>query len=254
VFAACLPLYGGEEPSRLLGGGEPGLHIVFGRKSTNQYALYLDEPWTIGSGLIGGYDKRHIEVLLDHSYGLKEKIQARGWGDGPDQLYPFDDETAFTYNGESIVYKGDLYIIKSLGYQMSPDGKSFYIPRRTQVFSIKGDGIVVANDVYALACARYGLTTNQLFLGKIGTNVYYWEKQDPRKVYYRPASGERATNYFEFPKGILDFKGVTRGIKERENIGFAVLRKSKGFFHYSPNEFAFIEVSFKDAKQMKGNQ
>ena len=75
ALTASFPVYGGEEPSRLLGGGEPGLHIVFGRKSTNQYALYLDEPWTIGSGLIGGYDKRKIEVLLDHSYGLKEKIQ-----------------------------------------------------------------------------------------------------------------------------------------------------------------------------------
>ena len=127
-------------------------------------------------------------------------------------------------------------------------------PGKTQVFSINGDEVVVSNDVYALARARYGLNTNQLFLGKIGTNIFYWETQDLMKVYYRSAAGESATNYFEFPKGILDFEGVTRGIKERENIGFAVLRKSKGFFHYSPNEFAFIEVSFKDAKPVKGNQ
>jgi hypothetical protein len=47
--------------------------------------------------------------------------------------------------------------------------------------------------------------------------------------------------------------GVTQGVKEKDNIGFTVLRKSKGF-SYSPNEFTFIEVSYKNAKPVKGNQ
>lgn len=235
LMAAYLPLYGGVESSRF-GGGEPGLKIIY--KDANQYVVFVDEPWTVGSGLIGGYNDRQIAVLIDKNYGLKEKLRTRTWDDNPEQLYPFDDKTAFASHGAN----------------WDSDHKVMTWPGKTQVFSINGDEVVVSNDVYALARARYGLNTNQLFLGKIGTNIFYWETQDLMKVYYRSAAGESATNYFEFPKGILDFEGVTRGIKERENIGFAVLRKSKGFFHYSPNEFAFIEVSFKDAKPVKGNQ
>jgi hypothetical protein len=234
LMAAYLPLYGGVESSRF-GGGEPGLKIIY--KDANQYVVFVDEPWTVGPGLIGGYNDRQIAVLFDKNYGLKEKLRTRTWDDNPEQLYPFDDKTAFTSDGAN----------------WDPVRKVMTWPGKTQIFSINGDGVVVSNDVYALARAHYGLATNQLFLGKIGTNIFYWETQDSRRVFYHPAAGDGTTNYFEFPKGVLDIMGVTQGVKEKDNIGFTVLRKSKGF-SYSPNEFTFIEVSYKNAKQIKGNQ
>jgi len=219
----------------VLGGGEPGLKIIY--NTTNQYVIYRDEPWTVGPGLIGGYDKRHIDVLLDHNFGLEEQILTRKWHDIPEQLYAFDDKTAFT----------------CFGYNWDPVGKVMTWPGKTQIFSINGDGVAVSNDAYALAHTRYGLTTNQLFLGKIGTNIFYWETQDSRRVFYCSTAEASVTHFFELPKGVLDIRGVTQGVKERGNIGIMALRESKGLFHYSPAEFAFIEVSFKDSKQVKGN-
>jgi hypothetical protein len=236
LLTACLPLHAGVEVPHILGGGEPGLKIVY--QTTNQLAIYLDEPWTVGAnGLMGGYDERHIDVLMDHNYGLKEKIRTRTWGDNSEQLYPFDENTAFTCEGGS----------------WAPDYKTWkYWPRRNQVFSLNGDGIVVSNDIYAMARSHYGLTSNQLFLGKIRTNVYYWETQDPRKVFYRNSTGDKARNYFKLPKGTIDVFGVTKGVKEKENIGITTFEESRGFFHYAPYEIGFIEVSFKAAKTVKG--
>jgi hypothetical protein len=203
------------------GSGGPGLKIVY--ISTNQFAIFQDEPWTVGPGLIGGYDTRNIDVLFDQSYGLKEKIRTWHWHDIPEQLYAFDAATAFTCDP----------------------------PDETKVFSIHGGRLIVTGDVYSLARLRYDLSTNQLFLGKLGETIYYWEKGDPRKVFFRPAAGGNATNYFHLPKGMIDLMGATKGIKSRDNIGFVVLRKSAGLFHYSPSEFSFIEVTPKNVKRTK---
>ena len=148
-----------------IGSAEPGLHIIY--KSKGQSAIYLDEPDTIGSFLVGGYDERKIQVVLDRNYGLQDKIRNCKWGDSPQQLYPFDDQTAFTCE----------------------DGPDFdaagQVSRNTQVFSTITEDLLISDDVYGLARSRYGLTTNQLFLGKIGTNIFYWETRNPHAVYYR---------------------------------------------------------------------
>jgi len=250
VFVSSFRLLAGDN----LGSGEPGLKIIF--KTTNQCVIYVDEPWTVGPGLIGGVFDRHIDVLFDRNYGLKEMLQARHWNgtDMPEQLYPFDDETVFTCEGDAKFPNDRMYRTNSMGESVSDDGKTLGFPRVTTVFCINAEGILVSHDVYALARLRYGLTTNQLFLGKLGTNILYWQTQNPRKVFFRSVVGDRATNYFQLPKGIIDLYGVTKPLKKTGDVGLLVLRWSKGFLHYSPCEFALIEVSYKKAKQVNGNQ
>ena len=70
LFAAVasFPLLAGDAPPPNLGSGEPGLHIIF--KKTNQFVIYQDEPWTVGSFLIGGMDKRQIEIICDRNVRL----------------------------------------------------------------------------------------------------------------------------------------------------------------------------------------
>jgi hypothetical protein len=226
-------LYPANAQLHQLGDGDPGLKVIY--RTTNQFVIYLDEAWTVGPGLIGGYDKRHIDVLFDRNYGLKQMIQTRSWEGIPQQLYPFNDHEAFTCEGISL----------------DPDSESlsnwFH---RTQVFSLNGDSVSVSDDVYILARQQYGLTSSQLFLGKFETNIFYWERSDPTKVFYHVTSEEAATNYFELPKGIIDLFGVTKSAKK--DVGFVVLKKSTGFFHYSPNEFTFVEFYFKNSKRVKG--
>ena len=235
IAGAYLLLFPGVALPLDLGGGEPGLKIIY--KATNQFVIYRDEAWTVGPGLIGGYENRKIDVLFDRNFALKQKIQTRSWEDIPQQLYPFDDQRAFTCD------------VTNLG--PDPENWSNWT-HRTQVFSLNGDSISVSDDVYPMARQQYGLTSNQLFLGKIGTNIFYWESPDPKKVFYRPASGGTATNYFEFPKGMIDLFGVTKSVKK--DVGFVVSKKSAGFFNYTPDEFAFIEFYFKNSKCVNSHQ
>jgi hypothetical protein len=145
--------------------------------------------------------------------------------------------------------------LRNGGAGWSPDGKIWnYWPRKTRVFSTNAESIWVSDNVYALACSRYGLTTNQLYLGKIGTNIYYWETRNPAKVYYRGVVHAGATNYLELPKRVVDLLGVTKAIHKGKDIGFMAFEQSPGFFHYSPYTYDLIEVSFKDSKRESGKQ
>lgn len=238
LVTASFPLLAADALPLNLGSGEPGLHVIY--NTTNQYVVFLDEPWTVGDGLFGGYDKRKIQVLTDRNFGLKEMIQTRTWGEGDVlELYAFDEQTAFTCEGG----------------MWSADYKTWhYWPRKTQVFSTNADGILVSEDVYELARTRYGLTTNQLFLGKIGTNIFYWETRDSKRVYYHAAEKAQATNYFKLPKRVIDIYGVTRAVNTNKAVGFNTFSKSTGWFRYSPYSSEFIEVSFKNVKQVKGNE
>ncbi len=196
----------------------------------------------MGDGLIGGFDKRNIQIIADLNFGLKEKLRSRSWFEGDVmELYAFDEQTAFTCDGGA-------------GWR-PPNYRSYnYWPRKTKVFSTNADNIFVSDDVYALARSRYGLTTNQLFLGKIGTNIFYWETQNSSMVYYRAAEGAQTANYFKLSKRVIDIDGVTKSVSTNMDVGFFTFSKSTGWFHYSPYTGEFIEVSFKNAKQMKGNQ
>jgi hypothetical protein len=243
------------ESSHMLGGGEPGLKIAIDFKNTNQFAIYIDEPWTVGPGLAAGIDERHIDVLLDHDYQFKEKLHSKNERiDIPEQLYPFDEQEAFTCEGDSSFLNDRIYKTNSFYECISDDGKTLGFLRVTAVYSTNAESILISNDVYALARLRYGLTTNQLFLGRIATNIYYFEKGNPRKIFYRGTAETNAVNYFALPKGVLDLYGVTKAVSTNNDIGFVLVRNSVGFFHYSPNEFAFVEFSFKKAKRAKQDQ
>jgi hypothetical protein len=189
-------------PSTNLGSGEPGLKIIY--KTPEQFAIFLDEPWTVGPSALGGEDKRHIEVLSDQNYGFKEKVRSQMLSDFPEQMYALASST---------------------------------------------NGIVVSDDVYSLARSLYRLTTNQLFLGKLETNIYYWEIRDPKRIYYRTAWQTNAAHYFELPKGIIDIYGVTKAAPKKDhNIEIVAFGKSAGFFHTTPYQSRIIGVSFEHAR------
>jgi hypothetical protein len=59
VFVATVsfPTFAGDNRPLNLGSGEPGLHIIY--NTTNQYVIYLDEPWTVD---------------CEHQCGLKDRL------------------------------------------------------------------------------------------------------------------------------------------------------------------------------------
>lgn len=95
--ATSLTLFSANSLPLNIGCGEPGLHIIY--VSKNRSVIYLDEPDTVGSWFVGGDDKRKIQVVFDRNYGLQDKLRTGRWGgpgEDPQQLYPFDEQTAFT--------------------------------------------------------------------------------------------------------------------------------------------------------------
>jgi hypothetical protein len=82
---------------------------------------------------------------------------------------------------------------------------------------------------------------------------FYWETRSPTKVYYRIAEEKQAMNYFKLPKGVVDVDGVTKALSTNMDMGFYASRES-GWLDVAPYHDTIIEVSFKNAKQVKGSQ
>lgn len=222
-----------------LGGGYPSLHIIY--DSTNRYVVYLDNEYLgyLDKQAASGEDTNNLapafQVALERNYSLKKNFRDDSLLPDIKQLFPFDDQTAFTCQG-------------MVGLKPASD----YEPRTSQVLSISDNGIVMSSDVDALARARYGLATNQMFLGKIGMNIYYFEPSALRRVYFRAVGARNGTYYFELPRGVTQVFGATRAASANKDVGFWGVRKTRiHFLPPSPVDGFFLEMSFKDAKEPK---
>jgi hypothetical protein len=220
---------------RNIGDGEPGLGIIY--ESTNEYAIFVDESFEKNW-------KPEDEWDILYTLGSIKTLAIRNF-DGPDRswaedLFPFDEQTVFASEGD-------------------PQSRKGLNPRETRVYSLSQDGrlSVVSHDVDALARARYGLAKNQWFLGKIGTNIFYWETGKPKKIYFRTTEEKQALNYFKLPRSDDMIWGVKRAISTNKDIGFCVDHtlswSDPRFSPFGPLGALpeFIEVSFKDAKHLK---
>ena len=234
----CHPLFAKDTFPGNLGSGDPGLHVIY--NTTNQYVIYLNDHWEVGNVHSGAYAVDLSQGNYPRRHILLKAVQDI-YGGEPEELYPFDEETAFTCNG---------------GAGWSPDGKTYhYWPRKTQVFSTNENAILISTDVYRLAHARYGLKTNELFLGKIGTNIFYWKPPDTMKVFYRDTNESGAIKFFKLPKHIRDIFGITSALISKKDVAICVSRRTSGLVVVSsPYEDAVFEFSFRDAKPVKGSQ
>jgi hypothetical protein len=132
--------------------------------------------------------------------------------------------------------------------------------RRVLVFGTNEDHILISADGYGLARSRYGLTTNQWFVGKVRSNIFYWETGKPNIVYYRTKEEKRATHYFKLPKSVSEIEGVTKAMRANKDVGFCTIRESNWFQRQgqfwlgSAGPDSFVEVEFKKAKQVKSGK
>jgi hypothetical protein len=218
-----------------IGDGEPGLGIIY--ESTNEYVIFVDESFEKNrkpaDQWIILYIPGSIKVLATRNFDGGDRLSA-------EDLFPFDEQTVFTSEGD-------------------PQSRKEYNPRETRVFSLSQDGrlFAVSHNVDTLARARYGLATNQWFLGKIGTNIFYWETGKPREIYFRTTEEKQALSYFKLSRSDDMIWGVKRAISTNNDIGFCadhILSWSDPRFNlFGPlgSLPEFIEVSFKDAKHLK---
>jgi hypothetical protein len=226
VVVASFRLFAGEDRPPSLGSGSPGLRIIY--DATNQYIIFNDLSYV--KSLNDSPQNRQIQVLTERNSGILA-------GDEQD-LYPFDEETAFACAG---------------GW--SSKRPNDYGLRQTWVFSTSNtnrENILVSRDVYSLARSRYRLATNQLFLGKIGTNIYYFENRDLWKVYYRSTKELQATHYFKLPRSVDDVDGVTMALNTNKDVAVCGSMKAGWFLNWgAPYHPMSIEFSFKDAKLVR---
>ncbi|HSY44162.1 MAG TPA: hypothetical protein VK811_09630 [Candidatus Acidoferrum sp.] len=234
VFATTLPLFAGNVLPPDLGNGRPGLSIIY--ESSNEYCVFVDEAleksWKSGDDWDADYRFGPIKILAESNFG-SEKLD-------PNNIVHYNTKDLFPFN-EQTVFTGDGFF-----------GAKWF-PRETLVFSANSAGLLLSKDVYALARARYGLMTNQWFLGKIGTNIFYWETENPAKVYFRSANDEHPIYYFKLPKAVDQVFGVKKAVSFNKDVGFCVLRKLSWFEVFencgtAQAQPTFIEFSLKNAK------
>lgn len=239
VLASSFQLQAGDSPSFNLGSGEPALGIIY--NSPNEYAIFIVEgakqSWKPGDYLDVDFRNGPLKILVARNFGPEKLSPDRSPLENTENLYPFDKETVFTSFGD-------------------PQNRKGFVPRETKVFSTNTADILISRDVDALARDRYGLTTNQWFLGKVGLNIYYSETGKPNIVFYRAAEEKQTAKYFKLPKADNLIFGVTKAMSPNKDIGiFAVRTLSWYELHMNSNAQAmFIELSFKDAKQVKSTK
>ena len=119
------------------------------------------------------------------------------------------------------------------------------MPRISALYILVDGKLTISNDVQAQAMARYALKSNEVFLGRIDNNIFYWKGFDPSRVFWH-AKDSSTVFSIELTKAVIDIYGATRGVKK--DIGFVVFRKSPGFFHYSPYTDEFVEISLAKGK------
>jgi hypothetical protein len=241
MVAASFRLFAGEDLPPGLGSGAPCLRIIW--NATNQYIVFNDLSYV--QSWPGWPEKKPIQVLTKRNFDIHTITEPGLEHQNGIEIYPFDEDTAFFCMGRS---------------EWSPYYKTCSWPRKTCVFSINttnGEIILVSKNVYVLARSRYGLTTNQLFLGKIGTNIFYCANRDLRKVYYRTTAESQAAHYFKLPRNVIDLDGVTRAVENtNKDVAVCGTVKAGWFDWFDPADAHGLssEFSFKDAKHVKGNQ
>lgn len=233
VLVSGFRLQAGDSPSFILGNGEPSLGIIY--ESTNEYVIFIDEgaknSWKPGDYLNVDFRNGPLKIVTARHFGPEKLHPDRVPLWNTEKLFPFDETTVFTSFGDTLNRKG-------------------FTPRETKVFSTSTDSILISRNVDSLARGRYGLMTNQWFLGKLGTNVFYLETGKPNIVCFRNAEVKQAAKYFKLPKSDDLIFGVTKAMSPNKDVGiFAVRRLS--WYELSMNSNAraiFIELSFDDAK------
>lgn len=208
-----------------IGSGAPGMKAYLA--PSRSVVIYLDEPSTVGGGLVGGMSKRHIQVLFD-----PDRVFSQDAMDIPDQLYPLDANSAFSCTG---------------GKWDSSSGHWIYEPRTFTVYSIDDGKLVMERDALPKTQARFHLSHEEVFLGRISDKVFFWKKYDPHRIYWR-TDGSCIEYEIKLPKGVIDIYGVTRGIKK--DFGAVVFRHSPGLFHYAPYTEDFVEFRLLDGEEV----
>jgi hypothetical protein len=236
VLVLSFRLQAGDSPSFALGSGEPSLGIIY--ESTNEYVIFIDEgaknSWKPGDYLDVDFRNGPLKIIAATNFGPEKLSPDRSPLWNTENLFPFDDETVFTSFGD-------------------PQSRKGFIPRETKVFSTNGESVLISRNVDVLARARYGLTTNQWLLGKLGTNVFYLETGKPNIVFYRNAEEKQAAKYFKFPKTYDLIFGVTKAMSTNKDVGIFAHRELSPLVSYLTGKarLMFIELSFSDAKDEK---
>lgn len=242
MTGVAAPVFAGGALPAGLGDGRPGLCIIY--EATNEYVVFVDDAfaqsWKTGkpNDCLPVCRLGHVKVLAECDQEPKALNIAGLWNGHAFDLFPFDEQTVFTCDG---------FIGAS------------WAPRESMVFSTNANSILISTNVYAMSRRRYGLTTNQWFLGKIGPNIFYFETGKPRLIYFRTPEGKQRVNYFKLPRADSEVYGIKRAVTPGKDIGVFVDRdlswlERLGNLGTAMAQPSFVEFSFREAKSKRMTQ
>jgi hypothetical protein len=203
-----------------IGCGAPGMKVT--QSGQGGVTIFRDEDQIVGSGFVGGFNGRKIEVIygdLQHGYS------------GGEQLFPIDSNSAFTCSAPGWDFM--------VNHQSPTPHRWDFEPRMGAIYRIQNGQLRVSKNLGELS-KMYSLPAGGILLGSIDGKVFYWEKFDAERVFCRGSERE-GVRKIAIPKRVVDIFGVTRGI--HKDFGFVTFEKSEGFIHYAPYQDGFYEFN-----------
>ena len=101
---------------------------------------------------------------------------------------------------------------------------------------------------------KYAAIYNHGSFLSVVLNIFYFEKHDVRKVYYRTTKELQARHYFKLPRNVVDLDGVTRAAENtNKDVAVRVTVPLGWFDWFDPAAFHVrdCEFSFSEAKKVR---
>ena len=194
-----------------LGCGSGGMKVITGLETP---AIIREPDDTAGWG-----EQVRLRMQAELLYSADSAIPSKG---ELQQLYPLDEESAFTCDAAGW----DFMVHPGSGKK----DKWNYVPRKYAVYSLHAGKLSVTGD-FETAVKKYNLPKGAVFLGFLNGITFYWIDYDIKQVFWKTAN-DALPHRIKLPRQVIDVFGVTKGLKKE--YGFVVFRKSPGLIHYAP--------------------
>lgn len=162
-------------PAGIAGSSQAGLKL-FETSPGSGKGMVFEGPPVPGNGYYGGYPELRIKSVAIMNYPAPTTY-GNLRREGPEQAYYLNDDLVYSFHHGFTTISGDTY------------------PTRFIVVSLSEKRFIPRLNVEDKARKIYGLSPSQMFRGKVGTRIFFQERQNHQVILCRAVSGGPVTSY-----------------------------------------------------------
>lgn len=169
--------------------------------------MVFEGPPRPGNGYSGGYQDLKIKPIAIMNYPATNTYGGLS-REGPEQAFVLNDDLVYSFQPGFTTINGDTY------------------PKRFTIVSLSEKRFIRGLDVEDKARGTYGLSPTQMFRGRVGTRIFFHQRENPQVILCRSSSGGTVTSYtlkdpVKYVQGVIG--------KSPDAITVITFEKWKGF-------------------------